>query len=104
MPLRCEPRRLVEAPVNGRAEFVIIGAVALIIQGSPRTTFDLDFWAKSRVWAATTPLSLTRTRWRSTVGRVLVMSLESLERAKHAAGRLKDLVDLEETLALKRLR
>ena len=32
------------------------------------------------------------------------MSLDSLERSKRAAGRLKDLADLEEILAIKRLR
>ncbi|WP_437894795.1 DUF6036 family nucleotidyltransferase [Sorangium sp. So ce124] len=35
-------RRVVEALVGERVDFVIIGGLALVIQGSSRTTNDID--------------------------------------------------------------
>ncbi len=155
-----DPKGLVEALVDGGADFVIIGAVALILQGSPRTTSDLDLCYRrtpenlDRLAAALGPFRPTlrgappdlpfrldpptlssglNFTLCTTAGdldllgevtgvggyeaaaadadamelygrRVLVMSLDGLERSKRAAGRLKDLADLEEILAIKRLR
>lgn len=158
--MRSDPQKLVEALVDAQAEFVVIGAVALILQGSPRTTSDLDLCYRrtpenlERMAAALKPFSPTlrgapaelpfrldaptlasglNFTLRTTAGDldllgevsgiggydaavadadrmelhsrpVLVMSLQGLERSKRAAGRLKDLADLEEILAIKRLR
>lgn len=47
-------RRLVEALVGHRVDFVIVGGVALVLQGSARTTRDLD------ICYARDPENLTR--------------------------------------------
>lgn len=56
-------RRLVEALADGGVEFVLVGGVALILHGAPRTTGDLDVcYARTdenlaRLSAAIAPLS-----------------------------------------------
>ena len=152
-------RILVTALVDHDVEFVIVGGIALILQGSARLTRDLDIcYARDRknVKALATamapftptlrgaPANLPFTLdWRTlesglnftlttSVGdvdllgemtgvgtfrvvarladrmnlydkSVRVLSLEGLERAKRAAGRLKDLADLAEILEIRRL-
>jgi len=150
--------RLLGTLSDGDVDFVVIGAVALVVHGSARITRDLDVcYARDannleRLSAALLPLSpglrgapadlpftLTAATLRSglnftltttageidllgevtglgsyaTVRRlsapvplydrqIRVLSLEGLERAKRAAGRLKDLADLEEILEIRR--
>jgi hypothetical protein len=149
---------LIDALVGQQVDFVIIGAVALVLHGSARVTQDLDIcYARDpenleRLATALAPfrpalrgappglpftldartlhsgLNFTLTAEPgdidilgevSGVGgyqqvaadavpmeiyghRVLVMSLSALERAKHAAGRLKDIADLAEIQELRR--
>ena len=151
-------RILVTALVDHDVEFVIVGGVALILQGSARLTRDLHIcYARDRknvkaLAAALAPLTPTLRSapaalpftldWRTlesglnftlttSVGdvdlfgemtgigtfrvaarladvmnlydkSVRVLSLEGLERAKRAAGRLKDLADLAEILEIRR--
>jgi predicted nucleotidyltransferase len=151
-------RALIEALTDKRVDFVIVGGIALVLQGAPRTTIDLDIcYARtpenlSRLADSLAPLSptlrgappglpfsidartlasglnftLDTTRGEldllgevTGVGgysavaedavemelyghRVRVMSLASLERAKRAAGRLKDLADLAHIAELRR--
>jgi hypothetical protein len=151
-------RVLLSALTDRNVEFVIVGAVALVLQGSARVTRDLDIcYARDRAnlkalaaalapfrpalrgAAAELPFALD---WRTldsglnftlttTAGdidllgeiagigtfrvaarlahhmdvydhSVKVLSLEGLEKAKRAAGRLKDLADLAEILELRR--
>jgi hypothetical protein len=145
-------QRLIDALAENRVEFVIIGAVALVLHGSPRVTQDLDIcYARNpenleRLASALAPfrfslrgappglpfildsrtlqsgLNFTLTGEPGDVDihgevqgvggydqvaadavpmeiyghRVLVMSLNALQKAKRSAGRLKDLPDLEE--------
>jgi hypothetical protein len=149
-PTATDFRALVEALTDQQVEFVIVGGVALVVQGAPRTTADLDIcYARDpanleRLSGALLPLHATlrgapaglpfqadpqtlRSGLNFTLdtdkgeidilgevtgvggfaqaaadavimelyGRtVRVMSLATLERAKRAAGRLKDLADL----------
>jgi hypothetical protein len=151
-------QRLIVALVEQEVEFVIIGAVALVLHGSARVTQDLDIcYARNpenleRLATALAPfhptlrgappdlpfkldfralhagLNFTLTAEPgdidilgevSGVGgyeqvsadalrmevyghQVLVMSLSALEKAKRAAGRLKDLADLDEIRELRR--
>ena len=151
-------KRLIEALVAERVDFVVIGAVALVLHGSPRVTKDLAIcYGRTpdnleRLAAALRPFRPTlrgappdlpfeldaRSLYSglnftlqselgdidllgevSGVGGyeqavadavlmevyghpVRVMSLSNLERAKRAAGRLKDLADLEEIAELQR--
>ena len=151
-------RAIVVALTDGDVDFVIIGAVALVLHGSPRVTRDLDVcYSRERTQLARlanalaplqptlrgAPESLPFTLDPATLARglnftlqssagdldllgevtglgsftvvarlsvvmsvyerdVRVLSLEGLERAKRAAGRLKDLVDLEEILEIRR--
>jgi hypothetical protein len=151
-------RALVEALCDNDVEFAIIGGVALVLQGAPRTTVDLDIsYARSaanleRLARALAPfaprlrgapeglpfqldartlrtgLNFTLTTDRGDIdllgevtgvgdfdavasdatilplyGReVRVMSLATLERAKRAAGRLKDLTDLAHIVELRK--
>ena len=151
-------RAVIDALVARDAEFVIVGAVALVLHGSGRVTRDLDIcYARNlenlkRLSAALAPFSptlrgapfelpfrLDTATLRSglnftlatSVGdldllgeltglggfqvvrrlsepmevyghQVQVLSLEGLERAKRAAGRLKDLLDLAEILEIRR--
>jgi len=151
-------RVLVSALTDRNVEFVIIGAVALVLQGSARVTRDLDLcYARDRAnlkalasalasFHATlrgAPRALPFTLdWHTlesglnftlttsagdidlfgevagigtfrVVARlsdqmeiydrsVRVLSLEGLEKAKRAAGRLRDLADLAEILELRR--
>jgi hypothetical protein len=151
---------LVGALVDNRVDFVVIGAVALVLHGSARVTRDLDicysrqpanlhavakalkaFRPTLRGAPDTLPFALTAETLASglnftltcsagdidllgevtgigefTVAKrlsetmtvygreVYVLSLEGLERAKRAAGRLKDLVDLAEILELQKAR
>jgi hypothetical protein len=151
-------RKLVETLAENEVEFVIVGGVALVLQGSPRTTVDLDICYSrnpanlERLAIALAPYQPTlrgappdlpfrldadtiRTGLNFTlctsigdidlmgeitgVGdyvqvaadatpmelygyKVRVMSLNALERAKRAAGRLKDLADLAEILEIRR--
>lgn len=143
-------RALVEALSDGGVEYVIIGGVALVLHGAPRTTADLDIcYSRSEaninrlaaalaglnpqlrgapaalpfkldVGTLRTGLNFTLTTTRGELDllgevtgvgaygavaehvlvmelydrHVQVMSLDGLERAKRAAGRLKDLTDL----------
>ena len=149
---------LVGALVDHRVDFVVVGAVALVLHGSSRVTRDLDICysrqpANLKALAAalkgfrptlrgapdTLPFALTAETLASGLhftltcsagdidllgevtgigefrvvkrlsetmtlyGReVHVLSLEGLERAKRAAGRLKDLADLAEILELRK--
>jgi predicted nucleotidyltransferase len=151
-------RRIISALADRNVEFVIVGAVALVLHGSGRVTRDLDIcYARDRanlkcLAAALAPLHPTlrgapaglpfSLDWQTlesglnftlttdagdvdllgelagigtfrVVARladhmdvygqsVKVLSLEGLEKAKRAAGRLKDLVDLAEILELRR--
>lgn len=151
-------RALIEALVHADVEFVIVGAVALVLHGSARVTRDLDICYSrepeniEKLAAALGPFSPTlrgaegtlpftldaRTitsglnfTLTSTAGdidlfgeltglgrfpvvarlaewmdvydmRVRVLSLEGLERAKRAAGRVKDVADLAEILEIRR--
>jgi hypothetical protein len=151
--------KLLGVLADGEVEFVVIGAVALVVHGSARVTRDLDVCYSraaenlERLSAALLPLApalrgappglwftldartlqsglnftLTTTAGDidllgevtglggyTTVRRlsaatplynrsIQVLSLDGLERAKRAAGRLKDLADLEEILELRRL-
>ena len=151
-------RALIDALVDQEAEFVVIGGVALVLRGSPRSTGDFDIcYAReapnlARVSAALLPLNPTlrgapadlpfrldertlRSGLNFTLStdrgdvdllgevtgvggfaevardstpldlygrRVLVMSLDALERAKRAAGRVKDLADLAYIAELKK--
>jgi hypothetical protein len=151
-------RVLISALADRNVKFVIVGAVALVLQGSARVTRDLDicyardranlkalaaalapFYPALRGAPAELPFTLD---WRTlesglnftlttTAGDidllgeiagigtfrvaarladqmnvyqhpVNVLSLEGLEKAKRAAGRLKDLADLAEILELRR--
>jgi hypothetical protein len=149
---------LLAALGDHRVEFVVVGAVALVLHGSARVTRDLDVCYSrerdnlTRLAAALKPYrprlrgapdSLPFALDAATIGaglnftlqttagdldllgelpalgsfkvvrrlsvsmkvydrHVQVLSLEGLERAKRAAGRLKDLADLEEILELRR--
>lgn len=151
---------LLEALVEGDVDFVIVGAVALVLHGSARATQDLDvcyarepenlgrlaralqeFDPRLRGAPAGLPFRLdartlqsglnftleTSAGDRDLLGEVTgvggyrdvvagaevvelygrhvrVMGLATLERAKRAAGRLKDLVDLAEILEVRRRR
>lgn len=150
--------KLLHVLADKQVDFVVIGAVALVVHGSARITRDLDICYSraadnlDRLSAALLPLrpalrgaparlpfrldaetirsglnfTLTTTAGEidllgevtglggyTTVRRlsvemplydrsVRVLSLDGLERAKRAAGRLKDLADLEEILAIRR--
>ena len=154
-------RRLLELLLSHHVEFAIVGGVAMVLQGSPRTTLDLDI-CDSRISPdnlirlsqalapyeanlrgaprdfpfhldpATLESGLNFTlqtsigdidlfgeitgigRYHEVVAhttamelygrRVLVMSLDGLERAKRAAGRIKDLADLAEILEIRKRR
>src|SRR5438552_19205030 len=143
-----------------RVDFVVIGAIAMVLHGSARVTRDLDicysrepanlralsaalkpFHPTLRGAPATLPFVLDADTLRSglnftltcTVGEIdligevaglggfaivkrlsepmtvydrtiQVLSLDGLERAKRAAGRLKDLADLAEILELRKRR
>lgn len=151
-------RALIDALCDADVDFVVIGGVALVVQGAPRTTADLDIcYARDaanvqrladslamfsprlrgapeglpfRLDARTirTGLNFTLTTGRGDIdllgevtgvggyvevardavvltlyGRdVRVMSLDALERAKRAAGRLKDLTDLAHIAEIRR--
>jgi hypothetical protein len=151
-------RVLISALTDRNVEFVIVGAVALVLHGSARVTRDLDIcYARDRanlkaLAAALAPyhpalrgapaklpftldwrtlesgLNFTLTTAAGDIDllgeiagigtfrvaarlahhmdvydrSVKVFSLEGLERAKRAAGRLKDLADLAEILELRR--
>lgn len=155
-------RTLITALDDHHVEFVILGAVALRLQGSARITEDLDICYGrgranlERLAAALQPfaprlrgvpagvdlpfaldvptlsagLNFTLTTTRGDLDllgevtglgtydrverfsermdvyerQVRVLTLDGLERAKRAAGRLKDIVDLEEILIIRRLR
>jgi predicted nucleotidyltransferase len=153
-------RKLLESLLSNNVEFVIVGGVAMVLQGSPRTTLDLDicysrtpdnlirlsqalapYEANLRgaprdlpfhLDAATLQSGLNFTlqtsigdidllgeimgigRYPEVVAnttamdlygqRVLVMSLDGLERTKRAAGRIKDLADLAEILEIRKRR
>jgi hypothetical protein len=149
---------LIAALVDHKVDFVIVGAVAMVLHGSSRVTRDLDICYSrektnlKRLAAALRPFSPTlrgvsndlpftldaatlefglnftlsssagdldlfgeltglgaypvveRLSERMTVyGRDIgVLSLEGLERAKRAVGRLKDLADLAEIIEIRR--
>jgi len=151
-------RAVIDSLVAHDAEFVIVGAVALVLHGSGRVTRDLDIcYARNhenlkRLSAALArfsptlrgappdlPFKLDAATLQSGLNftlatsggdldllaeltglggfqvvrrlsepidlydhRVHVLSLEGLERAKRAAGRLKDLLDLAEILEIRR--
>ena len=155
-----DPGRLIDALVAGGVEFAVIGGVALVLQGSARTTGDLDVCyardgpnlaALERALAplhptlrgapADLPFRLDAPTLRAGLnftlstdagdldllgevagvggfaevvrdadtmtlaGRVVrVMSLDTLERAKRAAGRRRDLLDLAEIREIRRRR
>ena len=152
-------RSIIEALDQQRVECVVIGAVALVLHGSPRVTRDLDIcYSRERsnlerlvralkpfaptlrgapgnlpftLDVATLAAGLNFTLQSSSgdldlfgevtgIGgypivqrlsqvmsvydrSVRVLSLDGLERAKRAAGRLKDLVDLAEIAEIRRL-
>jgi hypothetical protein len=151
-------RKLVDALAVARVDFVLIGGVALVLQGSSRTTADIDMcYARDgdnleRLAKALAPLAPTvrgappelpfawdaqtlrtglnfplhtRAGDIDLVGEVIgvgdyaavvrdaglfdvyghkvrVMSLNALERAKRAAGRAKDLLDLAEIAEIRK--
>lgn len=153
-------QRLVDALAAGHVRYVIVGGVALVLQGSARTTRDLDicyardgenldaiaaalapFRPTLRGAPRDLPFRLDGLTLRSGLNFTLeseagdidllgeltgvggydqlaasadvmqlyghpvrVMSLDALERAKRAAGRLKDLADLAEILEIRRRR
>ena len=153
-------KALMTALVGKRVDFVVIGAVALVLHGSARVTRDLDICysrerANLRALAAalkpfaptvrgapdTLPFTLDAATLASGLNFTLtssagdvdlfgevtglggfavvnrlaepmtlygseirVLTLDGLERAKRAAGRLKDLADLAEILELRRRR
>jgi len=124
MPI--DPRRLLEALAGEKVDFVIVGGVALVLHGSTRVTRDLDVcYSRSpenlaRLARALAPLHPTLRDAPSSLPfegiargaasmevyglRVRVMGLDDVERAKRAAGRLKDLADLAELLEIRRRR
>jgi hypothetical protein len=151
-------RRLLETLVSHRVDFVIVGGVALVLQGSSRTTADLDVcYARDaanlarlaealapydpmlRGAPANLPFRLDAASLQSGLNFTLqtslgdidllgeltgigdyravaaaanalelyghgvkVLSLDGLERAKRASGRLKDLADLAEILEIRK--
>lgn len=153
-------QKLVEALASNRVRYVIVGGVALVLQGSARTTGDLDicyardpdnlealaaalapFHPTLRGAPADLPFRVDAATLRSGLNFTLsseagdidllgeltgvggfdklaeqtdvmdlyghpvrVMSLDALETAKRAAGRLKDLADLAEILEIRRRR
>ena len=153
-----DPRRLLETLTEGHVDFVIVGGVALVLQGSARVTVDLDVcYARDepnleRLAAALAPLhpslrgappglpfELDAPTLRSGLNftlttdagdldllgeltgvgmfpaiaenavemevmelKVRVMSLGDLEKAKRAAGRIKDVADLAEILEIRK--
>jgi hypothetical protein len=153
-------RAIVEALDDHDVDFVVIGAVALVLHGSPRVTRDLDvcysreranltrlakalkrFTPTLRGAPADLPFTLDTPTLRAGLNFTLrlsagdldllgevtgiggyqavrrmsvvmtvydrdihVLSLRGLERAKRAAGRLKDLADLAEIQEIRRLR
>ncbi|HEU5059717.1 MAG TPA: hypothetical protein VFU21_24465 [Kofleriaceae bacterium] len=153
-------QRLVDALAATGVRYVIVGGVALVLQGSARTTRDLDicyardgenldaiatalapFRPTLRGAPRDLPFRLDGATLRSGLNFTLeseagdidllgeltgvggydqlaagadvmelyghpvrVMSLDALERAKRAAGRLKDLADLAEILEIRRRR
>lgn len=152
--------RLIEALLRERAEFVLVGGLALVIQGSGRTTRDLDIsYGRSaenlrsivRALAPFRPrlrgapeglpflwdektlksgLNFTLTTEEGDIDllgdmsgiggfeealalseavtvyghSIRVLSLEGLSRAKRAAGRIKDLLDLDEIELIRKRR
>lgn len=90
--------KIVETLTDHEVRFVVIGGVALVLQGSSRTTQDLDLcYDRSED-------NLDRLAAVRLYGRDLqVLSLDGLEKAKRAVGRLKDLADLEIIQRLKNL-
>jgi len=121
MPI--DPRRLLEALAGEKVDFVIVGGVALVLHGSTRVTRDLASTLRSGLnFALTTDAGDLDLLGEITgVGgfegiargaasmevyglRVRVMGLDDVERAKRAAGRLKDLADLAELLEIRRRR
>jgi hypothetical protein len=104
-----DPRRLLEALAGEKVDFVIVGGVAFVLHGSTRVTRDTDagdldllgeitgvggFGEIARGAASMEVYGLP----------VRVMGLDDVERAKRAAGRLKDLADLAELLEIRRRR
>lgn len=69
---------LLAALLRADARFLVVGAYALAIHGTPRATGDLDIWI-DRTAANAAPF----------VGRATLIA------NKRAAGRLKDLADLD---------
>lgn len=117
-------RRLVERGVD----FVVIGGIAAVLHGSARNTFDLDICfagddanvaalgdvltalgeldVHARPPGAPAYPELRRNADRYDLGgfNVSVASVDDLIAMKQAAGRAKDLIDIEELEAIKLLR
>lgn len=73
-----------------RVEFLLIGGYAVGYHGYPRATVDLD------IWIGRTPDNASRVIAAQMDGiTVPVIDLASLRKNKRAAGRYKDLDDLE---------
>ncbi|XXT15585.1 DUF6036 family nucleotidyltransferase [Sorangium sp. So ce429] len=150
-------RRVVEALIGEHVDFVIIGGLALVIQGSSRTTNDIDmcysrdrenlrrlaralapfhptlrgfppelpfFWDEQTLWSGLNFTLSTDVGAIDLLGdvpgvgsfddvvkgseeiqlygsAVRILGLDALERAKRAAGRAKDLLDLGEIAAIR---
>jgi hypothetical protein len=89
-------QRVVEALAAERVQYVVVGGVALVLHGSPHLLGEPTGVGG---FDAIAPTAESVNLYGHDVR---VISLEALASAKRAAGRLKDLADLEIILELQR--